>query len=669
MKKLTVFAYSSDADTIVRRLMDLRCVHIDRADGDGGRDLSVLHEGDDGRAATQARLATIRAAIPVLAKYTRRKSTLARRVHYVDRQAFLRDGRDAKAYAVAERALALQARRDENVALCRRADTMLQSLEPWLDYDAPLSETGTAHTGLMLGSCPAKEPPIALLSDAGAYVETVSGEAGGWYLAVSYHREDEERVAHAMADCGFIKASFDGVDGTAQAAYNQLERRRGELDNEFERIAEELVELADELDDVEILCDIEQTTLNVCLQKQKLLRTKNCAILVGWVPENRVDKLTAALSAFECAVDIGEPEDGEEPPVLLKNNGFATTFEWVIGMYSYPKYGTYDPTFVMSIFYFIIFGLMFADVGYGLVLTLGCFLGVKLLNPREGMRRMLLMFGYCGISCIFMGVLFGGWFGDLPQAIINSFFPEVGRGDVVTPLEKFFAGIINPIQSPTGFLLVSLAMGEIHLIAGMIIGMIQTWKGGQRLEAICANVPYFILFAGLDMVAPKAFAGMFFPGQGSDELLALLDQMSGIGIYVLIAGFATILLCKGLAQRTFMGWLMKGLGGLYNLISFASDLLSYSRILALGLVAGVIGQVINMMTGLGATGPIGFFFMLIVMILGHVLNIAINILGTFVHAARLQYIEFFGKFYEDGGQPFSPALPSEEYSEDVQETN
>lgn len=668
MKKLTVFAYSSDADTIVRRLMDLRCVHIDRADG-GERDLPVLSESDGERAAAQARLATIRAAIPVLAKYTRRKGTLTRRVHYVDREAFLRDGRDGSAYAAAERAVALQAHREETVALCRKADTMLQSLVPWLDYDAPLSETGTAHTGLVLGSCAAKEPPIRILEDAGAYVEIVSGEAGGWYLAVFYHLENEERVAHAMASCGFVKASFEGVDGAAQTAHNLLEKRRGELENEFERIDEELAELSEALDDVEILYDIEQTTLNVCAQKQKLLRTKNCSVLVGWVPENRVDKLTAALSKFECAVEISEAEAGEEPPVLLKNNGFASTFEWVIGMYSYPKYGTYDPTFVMSIFYFIIFGLMFADVGYGLVLTLGCFLGVKLLNPREGMRRMLLMFGYCGISCIFMGVLFGGWFGDLPQAIINSFFPEAGRGDMVTPLEKFFSGIINPIQSPTGFLLVSLAMGEIHLLAGMSISMIRTWKGGERLEAVCANVPYFILFVGLDMVAPKAFAGMFFPGKGSDELLALLDKMSGIGIYVLIAGFATILLCKGLAQRTFMGWLMKGLGGLYALISFASDLLSYSRILALGLVAGVIGQVINMMTGLGATGPIGFFFMLIVMILGHVLNIAINILGTFVHAARLQYIEFFGKFYEDGGKPFSPALPSEQYSEDIQESN
>lgn len=669
MKKLTVFAYCSDADTIVRRLMDLRCVHIQRAIGEDGDRAGGLCDSDGVRAAADAHLATIRAAIPVLAKYTQRKATLRRRVHYVDRRSFLADGRDARAYAVAEQAVTLQEQREDTIARSAQTSTMMQALLPWLDYDVPLSEGGSLHTELTLGSCTSKEPPNECLENAGAYVETVSGEAGHWYLAVSYHRDDEEQVERAMADCGFLRATFDGVDGTAQAVYDQLEKKQMDFENALERIDEELIALADELDDVEILCDIEQTTLNVCLQKQKLLRTQQCVILEGWVPENRTDTLEKALSKFECAVEIADPMEGEEPPVLLKNNGFASTFEWVIGMYSYPKYGTYDPTFIMSIFYFLIFGLMFADVGYGLVLTLVCFGGVKLLNPRDGMKRMLLMFGYCGFSCMIMGVIFGGWFGDLPQAIINSFFPEVGRGDEVTAPEAFFGGLINPIQSPTGFLIVSLAMGEIHLIAGMVVNLVQTWKKGQRLEAVCANVPYLILFAGLDMVAPRAFADMFFSGQGSQALLTTFASMSKVGIYVLIAGFASIFLFKGLAQRSFSGWLVKGLGGLYSLISLASDMLSYSRILALGLVAGVIGQVINMMTGVGSTGPIGFVFMLIVMILGHTLNIAINILGTFVHAARLQYIEFFGKFYEDGGTPFSPALPSEQYSEDIQESN
>jgi V/A-type H+-transporting ATPase subunit I len=385
------------------------------------------------------------------------------------------------------------------------------------------------------------------------------------------------------------------------------------------------------------------------------------------MPEAAEQKVLTGLSAFECACEVSEPEEGDVVPVLLKNNAFASTFEWVIEMYSYPKYGSFDPTFIMGIFYFLIFGLMFADVGYGLLLVIACFGGVKLLNPKEGLKRTLYMFGYCGISCMIMGVLFGGWFGDLPVAIMNNFFPEFGGQAANTPIGHFFSNgvFFNPVSSSIPFLFVALGMGEIHLIAGMAVNMVQTWKSGKRLVALCENVPYWVMFAGIDMMAPLAAAGMISSEPLAPATEALLQSLSGIGMYVMIAGLAMILFLKGIGEKTVFAWLIKGLGGLYSLINFASDLLSYSRILALGLVASVIAQVINMLTGMGASGPIGFIFMLVIMILGHGLNLAINLLGTFVHAARLQYIEFFGKFYEDGGEAFKPALPAEEYSEDT----
>ena len=158
--------------------------------------------------------------------------------------------------------------------------------------------------------------------------------------------------------------------------------------------------------------------------------------------------------------------------------------------------------------------------------------------------------------------------------------------------------------------------------------------------------------------------GMFAVGIAKPGLIP-----SGVSAGVSLAGAAMILCMNGIGQKSFFQWLIKGLGGLYGLISYASDLLSYSRVLALGLVAGVIAKVINMITALGTKGPIGFLVMLVILIVGHALNIGINILGTFVHAARLQYIEFFGKFYEDGGEPFNPALPAEEYSEDIAESS
>lgn len=667
MKKLTVLAHASDADAIVRRMLHLKCVEIQRAMPEAGELALERIESDGRQTEIRERIAHIEAAMPRLAKYSTRRGGLGRRVQVLDRAAFVADGRAERAYRAVERTLELKTRTDEITAEQTRNESAMQSLFPWLNYDAPLNEAGSAHTAMQLGSCSVKLYNWEALEAAGAYVEDVWDDGKTQYFTVTYHKEDEEAVVAVLDKSAFLKVNFPDVTTTAQAAYDALERRQAQLSDEMAKIVEDLMDLAESLDDIEVLYDVEATNLNICLQKQKLYCTQNCIVLAGWMPETAEEKVLTGLSAFECACEVSEPEEGDVVPVLLKNNAFASTFEWVIEMYSYPKYGTFDPTFIMGIFYFLIFGLMFADVGYGLLLVIACFGGVKLLNPKEGLKRTLYMFGYCGISCMIMGVLFGGWFGDLPVAIMNNFFPEFGGQAANTPIGHFFSNgvFFNPVSSSIPFLFVALGMGEIHLIAGMAVNMVQTWKKGNPVVALCENVPYWVMFAGIDMMAPLAAAGMISSEPLAPATEALLQTLSGIGMYVMVAGLAMILFLKGIGEKTVFAWLIKGLGGLYSLISFASDLLSYSRILALGLVASVIAQVINMLTGMGTSGPIGFIFMLIIMILGHGLNLAINLLGTFVHAARLQYIEFFGKFYEDGGEAFKPALPAEEYSEDT----
>jgi len=669
MKKLTVLAYSSDADAIVRKMMNLKCVQIRQSVPEASELALERREGDGAAAEHAARLAAIGEALPLLARYSTRKGGIGRRVQRLDRSAFVRDGRDVRAWETVTKALEVRDRLKAITEELARMEVFAHSLLPWIDYDAPLNECGSAQTVLQLGSCSAKLLNSEALAEAGAYVEYVSDDGKAQYITVTYHRDSEEAVERALLACDFLKVSFPQVDTTAQIAYDRWEAQVSALGNEQVRLSETMMDLAENLDDVEVLSDIEQTNLNVCKLKQRLYHTQNCVVLAGWVPEAASDRVVQALTSFECACELAEPEEGDDVPVLLANNPFSQTFEWVIEMYSYPKYGTFDPTLIMSIFYFIIFGLMFADVGYGLLLVLACFGGVKLLNPKEGLKRMMLMFGYCGISCMIMGVLFGGWFGDLPVAIMNSFFPAFNGQAQNTPIGHFFNNgiLFNPVNSSIPFLFVALGMGEVHLIAGMAVNMVQTWKNGNPIVALCENVPYWVMFAGVDMMAPLAAAGMITTEPLAPQTQALLQSLSDVGLWVMVAGIAMILFLKGVGQKTFFAWLVKGLGGLYSLISFASDLLSYSRILALGLVASVIAQVINMLTGLGATGPIGFVFMVIVMLLGHGLNLAINLLGTFVHAARLQYIEFFGKFYEDGGEAFKPALPAEEYSEDVTE--
>ncbi|MBE6530150.1 MAG: V-type ATP synthase subunit I [Ruminococcaceae bacterium] len=653
MKRLTVFAFRKDADRIVRKLMNLRCVEVRQADSERGEEVLPYLKAESELAQINRNLLQIRQAIPILAKYCRKKG-LARRVLHVNREQFVNSGRAAAALELAGRTLELQNSQKENEARQGELRSLCEALSPWIGYETLLNDPGTQKTITILGTFPPTVDSVLLqsqLDEAGIAGEPVKTDETGIYFALTFLRAEENEINTFLVGKGFQKVDLPKKETTARELQARLTKEIAGLEQQFRQNEERFAKLAEGKDDVEILSDIEETNRTAAELKQRLAQTEHCVILDGWVPASMEKTVAEALDAFECAYETEDPTPEDEPPVLLRNNWFAANFEWVIGMYSYPRYGTFDPTFIMSIFYMIIFGLMFADFGYGLLLSVLCFAGIKILNPRASMKRMLMMFGFCGISSALMGAIFGGWFGNLPVAIMEQVAPNAINS---TAGHIFASGLwFNPLDDPMTFLVLSLGVGAIHIIAGMAIKFVVLCKEKHALEAICTILPYWVLFAGLGMLV----VGIAKPG--------LIP--SGVAQWVSIAGAAMILLLNGVGQKSFFQWLIKGLGGLYGLISYASDLLSYSRILALGMVAGVIAKVINMITAMGTTGPIGFLLMLIILILGHGLNIAINILGTFVHAARLQYIEFFGKFYEDGGEPFNPALPTEEYSEDMTE--
>lgn len=667
MKKLTAFVFRDDADRLVRTLMRLRCVQVQSLDAvrSAWKLSRVDCEGE--LADAKRRLTEVDAVLPILSQYSTRSMRFRRRVHTIDQQTFVKDGTEARTWETVRKVASLRSAIADSETKHTALEALSESLQPWLDYNAPLSDTETERTKTWFGSFSSatdSEQIERALAEVDAAGESVFEDDRFQYWALTFLKTRETEVGIALTALGFLRADLPSSPQTPLAASRETERQLAQLESEQLRLEEDIRAAAYALDDVEILHDVAATDVRVAELKQRLAQTNACTVLEGWYPEQMEDAVVSALAKFECAYETDEPAEGETPPVLLRNNRFAQNFEWVIGMYSYPKYGTYDPTFIMSVFYFIIFGMMFADVGYGLFLTLACIAGIKLLNPKPGMRRMLSMFAWCGVSCAVQGVVFGGWFGDLPIAIMKNF---CGIEDPESlAIGRFFANglLFNPVSSAVPFLILSLAVGEVHLVAGMAISMAETWKSGHRAEAICGTVPFWVLFAGLDLAAPNMLIGMEMIGSDMSEATkAVFATLSGIGIYLMIAGVLGILFLKGIGQRSFGAWLVKGLAGLYSLISFASDLLSYSRILALGLVAGVIGQVINMITVLGASGFGGFLAMLVVLVVGHVFNIAINLLGTFVHAARLQYIEFFGKFYEDGGEIFSPAEPSDDYTE------
>lgn len=638
MKKLTVLTTRQLADPLVRRLIRLRCIEISTAEPDGSL---WRYDCGDARIVAERRVERVEQVIPILTKYTERSAPLGNKLLKTDAEAFYKTGSYSTAWSVVDEVLQINADIEECNNEEARAMALRQTLLPWAGYDMPLNFTGTKNTSLILGVFPSEVDFMTVdnaLSSVNAGVEAVTSDKSGFYAAIMFMREDEDAVNRILAGLGFVKSNFKEIEGTAKQELDRLAAEAPQYDIRQQRYIDRLRELAVLLDDIEVLYDAEQTALIATKNKQKLLTTKTCVLLEGWVPAEKSVKVAAVLDKVDCAYELADPSENDDPPVLLKNNGYATNFEWVVGMYSYPKYGSYDPTFIMSIFYFLIFGLMFADVGYGLLLLLGGFILPRVLNFGSGLKRTFNMFGYCGISSTILGAVFGGWFGDMPYAIMENMLGIANAKEAV----PFFNGFwFNPLDDPMAFLIVSLAFGLVHLVVGMAVKFVLLCKEGKWLDAVFDIGSWWIIFGGIGVLL----------------LVGPLPGWITVGV-----GIAMIVLMHGRAEKNIVMRFLKGLLGLYDITSYASDLLSYCRILALGLAAGVIAQVVNLIGTMGGASFTGFIVMLAVFLIGHGLNLSINILGSFVHTSRLQYLEFFNKFYEDGGVEFKPVEPSSRYS-------
>jgi V/A-type H+-transporting ATPase subunit I len=505
----------------------------------------------------------------------------------------------------------------------------LNMIFDWENYEISLSFKSTKYAEIKLGTLSPKlnidKFNDELSECTKALCELISKDERASYVSIIYHKEDADAVNRILISKGFVQSDFGDMENLPKEEIKLLSERIFSVEKNIEKIHADIASMIGCEGQLQIVYDI-LTTENVKLNaEKKVLKTGSVCLVGAWVPKNAEKTVTDALDTFSCAYETEDPKEGDDVPVLLENNKFASAFEPIISLYSLPKYKTFDPTFIMSIFYIIIFGLMFADVGYGFVLSLGCLLAIKLLYPRGTMKKFFTMFAICGISCMVCGALMGGYFGDLPQSVLG------------------FSGKtalwFNPLTDPITFLVLSLVVGGVHLVTGMIIKMVILIKQGDVFAAIFDIGSWLVLFCGL---------GMLFIN-------------STVGACLSVLGVAMLILTQGRHEKNILLKFGKGLLSLYNITSYASDLLSYSRILALGLASAVIAQVVNVMSTMFGKGIVGYLLTIIILIAGHLLNMAINILGTFVHTSRLQYIEFFQKFYDEGGTPFELLEPEYKY--------
>lgn len=559
---------------------------------------------------------------------------------------------------------ALDREQAEEKAEILKMENTIEGLNPWLNLDAPMNYGGTAHTVMLPGTMPGgttMEQVYDLVAEQapevdGVEVHEISVEQDSTYLAVFCLRKDAEKVEEALRSGGFAKPAQICGDVPAQA----VEAMKEEISAHYakiEQIRSDVAGLASERENLQLLADYYRVRSEKYAVLGELPQLDRTFVISGYVPKKCVADVERALKdKYDCVIDVEELKEDEEAPVLLKNNAFASGAESVLTAFGLPGKGEIDPTSIMAVFYVFLFGMMLSDAAYGAIVSIAC--GVLLLKfPRmsESMKKAFQLFFWCGLSTLFWGILFGGYFGDAINVISRVFFGhEVG----IKPL--WFA----PLDDPMKLLVFSMLFGVIHLFTGLGIKGYMCLRDKKYMDFLCDVVLWYALLIGLLI--------MLIPS----ELFASIAQMTivfppfvnTLGKVLAIVGAVGIVLMSGRSNKNFALRLALGAYDLYNVSGWLSDVLSYSRLLALGLATGVIASVINQMGSMFGNSIPGTIAFTVVFIGGHIFNLAINLLGAYVHTNRLQFVEFFGKFYEGGGREFNPFKANTKYADVKEET-
>ena len=552
----------------------------------------------------------------------------------------------------------------EQLASVTKLTNSIESLTPWLALDVPLKVMKTDRTVFFPGTMPggttaekvyeilAEKAPEAESAD----VHIISQEQSTVYLAVICLREEAGAVEDALRSEGFARPSQSWEEVPAREK-EILEQKIAACQDNISEIEEKIKALASERERLKIVADYYRVRADKYEVLGTLPQSERTFVISGYIPAAAADRTADYLmKKYDCMVDVEELQEDEEPPVILKNNPFSANMEGVVESYGLPVKGEIDPTTIMSFFYVFFFGMMLSDAAYGVIVSIVCgILVLKFPRMSAGMKKSLKLFFYCGLSTIVWGVLFGGYFGNIVDIVTGKFF-----GTTITPPALWFV----PLNEPMKLLLYSLLFGVIHLFTGLAIKGYLCIRDGKIMDFFCDVMLWFMLLIGLilmllpsDLFASIAQMEIVFPGW-LNTLAKALAIIGAVGI-VLMSGRSN----KNPALRIALGAY-----DLYNITGWLSDVLSYSRLLALGLATGVIASVINQMGSMLPNNVIGIIFFILIFIVGHSMNLAINLLGAYVHTNRLQFVEFFGKFYEGGGRPFHPFRENTKYAEIKEET-
>ena len=631
MKHLRLLGMESEREALLKAMQDMECVEISSIDGSEEALKSGFAKPDD-KALMSAQEASraYRTALASLDRFAPEKKGMFRKRQGVSRAAFFSAESEENARTAAETINKDTRRLGEIESERTKNEALRATLAPWLTVDVPLGGADGALSVFFgtVGLNVTNDALKALADSLDGLLtwQQASSDRSLRYLLVMCHGSVKERALSALRDLGFSTVSFRGMTGTAKENDKALAENLAALEKERQEIEQRIAGLGGKREALLEASDRAAIALRREEAKSRLVGTDKAFLLEGWLPADRCAEIEKTLKPFTCAIETREPTEDEYPqvPVQLKNNKLTRPLNMVTEMYSLPAYGTLDPNPLMAPFFILFYGIMMADMGYGLLMMIASVIISKKYRPKGTSGELFSLLGLCGISTFIMGALTGGFFGDFLTQLVAIVSPGT-----VFALPKLF----DPLDDLTMILIGSMALGMVQIVTGMAISLIEKCKRKKFLDAFFEEITWWIVFIGI-------------------ALLAL-----GKGAAVLYVGCALVLLGP-IVQGKGWGKLTGVFGSLYNHVTgYFGDILSYTRLMALMLAGSVIAQVFNMLAAM----PGNVIAFIIISMLGNAMNFGLNLLGCYVHDLRLQCLEFFNKFYVDGGKPFHPMTLDTEY--------
>ncbi|MBN1880697.1 MAG: V-type ATP synthase subunit I [Deltaproteobacteria bacterium] len=560
---------------------------------------------------------------------------------------------------VIERAGRLNREINENKNQITKLESTADVYRPWLCIDTPISSLReTKHvyqTLFMIYKTPASEVERVMEETGNTHVLTRICAIGDYtYFHFACHQEDRTAYDEALAKIEAEKESLPDADGTFENLVKELEREITELTARGEEQEGEARSLAEKTGDLEALYDhytIEKEREEVA---EEVRSSRDVSFIEGWMPTSVVDSMREDVTGRFDLVEMMPfpPSEDDKPPILLKNRRIVRPYELITELYGMPAPDGVDPTPLLFPFFVIFFGLCLTDAGYGLImLALMIFAMIKFRHTL-GKTKLVGLLTIGAISTIVAGAATGGWFGisivepvhaeDVTAALAAN--PDATVA-VTSPLNNFLyqLKLFDPVQDTITFMLICIVLGVVQINFGLLIKMVMNLKRKNFTQALFVQLGWIIFLDSAAVLLTQFMAPGLIPAWGvKTATIAILTAVAAIILF-------------SHQEGNILVRILWGVYAIYGSTSYMGDVLSYLRLLALGLATGIIAAVVNIVAGMVASIPVvGIIAAILILLAGHAFNIAINALGAFVHTTRLQYVEFYTKFFEGGGRPFRP---------------